>query len=247
MPATAVLDRDPYLSRTLDEFFDAEPGASRASLSSVIGGFLTVAVAQVALIVMTLLVFDGPALRLAVAIAIVVPAIMYALIAAWDHHQLVASGTRDAPYWFVAFVAPPVYLVLRWVRMTADRPGRIRGIIAGSVLQVVVTACLAAVVAGVTLALPASSADAAATATLTAAEVGDLSSAAGIESDVEAQWRSLGTAGQAECPAVPSTASGTEVTCTADYEGSRISFTVRFSDAQPGARPWAVVSWTVVA
>lgn len=247
MPASSTLDRDPSLARTIDAFFDADPTAPRASLGTVIVGFLGVAIAQVALVVMILLTFEGSALRIAVMIAIIVPSTVYAIIAAWDHGQLVASGQPDAPSWFVALVAPPVYLVLRWVRITADRPGRIRGIVAGSVLQLVVTACLAALVGAATLAFPASSADARPTAEYTAAQIADLSTPTGIESEIEAQWRVLGTAGTAECSAVPSTAPGTDVTCSADYEGRSIRFTVQFIDSLPGARPWDVVSWTVVA
>ncbi|MEY2848162.1 MAG: hypothetical protein RI885_827 [Actinomycetota bacterium] len=247
VPATPMLDRDVRPSPPLDHLVVAHPGAPRASLATVILAFIGIGSAQAVLIVLSMIMFAGTPLRIAFAIAVLVPGVVYAIVAAWDHRQLRQSGQAGAPAWIVAAIAPPVYLVLRWVRVFTDTPGRVRGIVAGSVVQIVATASLAVIAGAGTLALPASSADAAPTVDFTDSEVAALSTTAGIEESIESEWMSLGSTGTATCPEVPSTEAGTDVVCSGEYEGQRIEFTVRFGDALPGMRPWDVVSWTVVA
>ncbi len=247
VPASSVLDRASRQSPSADGLPAIGSRAPRASLATVILAFVGIAIAQSVLIVVSIMLFGGTPLRVALAIAMLVPGIVYAIVAAWDHRQLLHSGQSDAPAWLVAAVAPPVYLVLRWVHVITDRPGRIRGIVAGSVVQVVATASLAIIVGAGTLALPASSADAAPTAEFTDTQIAALSTSTGIEDSIEAEWRSLGSSGTASCPELPSTEPGTDVVCSGEYEGASIRFTVRFGEALPGARPWDVVSWTEVA
>ena len=243
MSVSPALDRHSSPVRTIEDLLAHQSAPARASLATVVGAFVSIAVAQAGLLALIITALTGPGQRIALALAVVLPTLLYVIVAAWDERQLRDAGLRTAPSWGYAFVAPPVYLALRWRRINNDRLSPFRAVLAAVVVQLVVVIIVAVAVGAATLALPAPTADAAPALGYTASELADLSTADGIETSIQEQWASFGSTGTASCPVVTSTEPGAEVTCLADYEGEAIRFTVQFTEPIPGELPWSVVSW----
>ncbi len=243
MSVSPALDRQAPPARTIEDLLAYPSAPTRASLATVVGAFVSIAVAQASLLVLILAALTGPGQRVALVLAVCLPTLLYVIVAAWDERQLRDAGLRTAPSWGYAFVAPPVYLALRWRRINNDRLSPFKAVVAAVVVQVVVVVMLAVAVGAATLTLPAPTADAAPASGYTASELADLSTADGIASSIQEQWASFGATGTASCPAVTATEPGAEVTCVGEYEGEAIHFTVQFTEPIPGELPWSVVSW----
>lgn len=232
--------------RVLEDFFTAEPSAPRASLPTVVSLFMALAIVQVATLALVIITFDLPGIRTALYFVVAAPAPLYAIIAAWDHRQLSASGQIAIP-WAVALVFPPAYLFLRWFRAVRRRRGRTRaaGAMFGRMFAlVVVTAPLIVVLSIGVVISPELQADAAADVGISAEESARLLTADGIESAIRSDWAALGTRGSVDCPVVLVTVPGTEISCRATYELRPIVFTIVITEPGPGVRPWEVTSWT---
>ncbi len=233
----------PIDRMTIDDLVEVEPESPRASLATVIGLFISLAVTQFGTAALIVSLFDLEAMRLTLVFTLGAPAVLYAIIAAWDHRQLVASGHRDAAPWLWALAFPPVYLVIRWVRVNQRSLGPVRSMLAWILVQLGVMLGLVALTLVGILAAPANSAGAAGLDALTPAETARLLTAPGIEDRVERLWSETGMSGSAECPEFASTAVGERIVCTGTYDGKVVEFTVTTVDHVAGDLPWAITSW----
>ena len=241
----------------LDAMLDAEPAPERASLATVIGLFLTLALLQVGVSALIVSTFDLSGFRIALVYVVAAPALLYAIIAAWDHRQLQASGHPNPTPWGWALVFPPVYLILRWATATTGGNDRMRTVFGWALAQAIVTLSLVLLIVVGVVASAAPSADAAGDPASASASASDASvppvsdddtatqlTADGIENAVVDIWARSGATGTVFCPEGFSTEPGTFVTCHGALEGEPLSFTVIVTEEATGEIPWTFASWT---
>ena len=237
----------------LDALLSAEPAPERASLATVIGLFFTLALLQVGVSALIVSTFDLSGFRIALVYVVAAPALLYAIIAAWDHRQLRASGHPNPTPWGWALVFPPVYLILRWATATIGGNDRMRTVFGWALAQAVVTLSLVLLIVVGVVASAAPSADAAAgPASVSDASIPPVSddeaatqlTADGIENAVVDIWARSGATGTVSCPEGFSTEPGTVVTCRGALEGEPLSFTVIVTEVATGEIPWTFASWT---
>lgn len=244
---------DDSLHRTplsaLDELLAAEPAPARASLATVIGLFLALALLQVGMSALIVTTFDLTGVRLALVYVIAAPALLYGVIAAWDHRQLRASGHPNPTPWGWALLSPPVYLILRWATASTGGRDRMRNVFGWALAQAVVSLSLVLLIGVGIVASAAPAADAAGVAdapiaTVSVDDTATLLTGDGIENAVVAIWKDSGDTGTVSCPDGFSTSPGTTVTCQGVLEGQGLSFTIIVNEPVAGAMPWGFTSWT---
>ena len=237
----------------LDALLGADPMPERASLATVIGLFLTLALLQVGVSALIVLTFDLSGFRIALVYVVAAPALLYAIIAAWDHRQLRVSGHPNPTPWGWALVFPPVYLILRWATATTGGNDRMRTVFGWAVAQAIVTLSLVLLIVVGVVASAAPSADAAgdpaSVSDVSIPSVSDDDSATrltadGIENAVVDIWARSGATGTVFCPEGFSTEPGTFVTCHGALEGEPLSFTVIVTEVATDEIPWTFASWT---
>lgn len=233
----------------LHELLDSEPAPARASLATVIALFLTLALLQVGMSALIVTTFDLSGFRIALVYVIAAPALLYAIIAAWDHRQLRATGHPSPTPWGWALLFPPVYLILRWATATNGGQDRVRTVFGWALAQAVVTLSLIVLIVVGVVASAAPSADAAATssapvATVTADDSEFVLTSTSIERAVVDIWAASGDTGTVSCPDGFSTDPGTVITCQGILEDETLSFTVVVTQPLDGQRPWEFSSWT---
>ena len=223
--------------RTIEDLMLAEPSQPRASLKTVALVFLAIAIAQLGVLALALTSFDLAAFRIMLAYVVIAPAVLYTIVAAWDHRQLVASGHASAPRWEWAFIFPPIYLGLRWLRVTVPRQDMVAAL-GWAIAQFAVTAAFVVFAATALVASPGVSAGA-----VSAPEIGDVTASV-VEQQVEQAWADGGDTGTAACAEPASQEPGTAISCTGVFAGGPIQFTAVIGDGGAGDGAFTISRWS---